>query len=275
MIKQHFSVVVADSEIGYLALVLGCMLDQEVPQNEKLNAIVVCGLHHDIGLRVQEKLAEKFSSDLNFLGIIPQLPHNAADSQHILFLSCLSEPIPYSNVLTISPIIFEWDVKNIEQYIYDYKKNMERQHFRKLTRDFFDEKLFFRNLQFHDKYEIIRFLCGKVIENGYAPEEFTEHVLQRENASSTCFLEAFSLPHPLTFSAYRSAFCVLSTDTMLPWDDHQIKFVCLLVLSEKDREQFSSLYQHLTRTLFNIQSLSAIAGAQDFASFMKQVEFLF
>lgn len=275
LIKKHFSVVVADSEIGYLALVLGGMLEQDQPHNEKRNAVIVCGWHQMTGMQIQQKLTEQFSGELNFLGTIPQLPHNVADSEHILFLSCLSEAVPYSNVLTISPIVTERDIACIKECLSEYKQAAASRQFRKMTRDFFSEKLFFRNLSFHDKYEIIRFLCGKVIENGYAPEEFTEQVMQRERASSTCFLDTFAVPHPLTFSAYRSAFCILSTDDVLPWDEHQIKFVCLLVLSQKDKEQFSSLYQHLTRTLFNVQSLSAISEAPDFASFLERVDCLF
>ena len=85
-------------------------------------------------------------------------------------------------------------------------------------------------------------------------------------------MDSFALPHALTFSAKRSALCILSSDTALSWDQHQIKFVCLLALAEKDRERFQPLYQHLVDILCNPQSLSAATEAADFTSFMEQIE---
>lgn len=275
LIQETFYVVIADSEIGFLALVLGGMLEQDQDQDEKLKTVIVCGLHNSIGEQIQRQLSEKFSSDLDFLGALSQLPHNAYESRHILFLSCLSEPVPYHNVLTIGSIISERDIRHIERYISEYRHNMERVQFRNLAKDFFDEKLFFHNKKFKDKYEIIRFLSGKVVEEGYADETFTEEVLHRERISSTCFMEAFAIPHSLSFSARRSAFCILSCDYPIPWDKRKIKFVCLLVLSQNDRSQFHSLYQHLVNIFFDMQSLSSISEAPDFETFMERVNQLF
>lgn len=275
LIHQHFSVIVADSEIGYLALVLGGMLEQDDAPGKKINTVIVCGTHHSTGLKIQERLARHFSNDLNLLGTIASLPHSAADSQHILFLSCLSESVPYRNVLTIGSILSDRDLRHIEGYIADYHQQAARKQFHALAKDFFDERLFFHNLVFSDKYEALRFLTRKAAEYGYAPDSFGEEVLKRERISSTCFMDAFALPHALTFCAFRSALCILSLDTALNWDDHQIKFVCLLVLAEQDREHFQPLYQHLVDILCDMQSLSAVTAAPDFASFMEQVELLF
>ena len=212
-------------------------------------------------------------SDL--LGTIAALPHNVADSQHILFLSCLSEPVPYSNVLTIGSILSDRDLRHVESYIAGYRQQAAKKQLHTLISEFFDERLFFHNLTFSDKYEALRFLTGKITACGYAPETFAEEVLQRERISSTCFMGAFALPHALTFCASHSALCILSSDTAFHWDEHQIKFVCLLVLAEKDREHFQPLYQHLVDILCNAQSLSAITAAPDPASFTAQIELLF
>lgn len=275
LIHRHFSVIVSDPEIGYLALVLGGMLEQDDVPGRKLDAVVVCGMHHAAGLKILERLSRHFADDLNLLGTIASLPHNAADSQHILFLSCLSEPVPYRNVLTIGSILSDRDIRHIEAYIADRHQETARKQFHALVKDFFDERLFFHNLSFSDKYEALRFLTRKITEYGYAPEAFGEEVLQRERISSTCFMDAFALPHALTFCASRSALCILSSDTALGWDDHQIKFVCLLVLAEADRKHFQPLYQHLVDILCDMPSLSAVAKAPDYSSFMEQVELLF
>ena len=270
-IHQHFSVVVEDSEIGYLALILGSMLDQENTPDEKLNVVIVCGTHRTVGQKIQERLTEHFSGQLNFLGTIASLPCHVASSEHLLFLSCLFEAVPYENVLTVGAILSERDIRHIEDYLSSYRQKIARERFHSLAKDFFSEKLFFHNRSFSDKYEIIRFLTQKLKAYGYASEAFGEEVLKRERISSTCFMDSFALPHALTFSAERSALCILSSDTALSWDQHQIKFVCLLALAQKDRERFQPLYQHLVDILCDPQSLSDVTEAADFASFMEQM----
>ena len=274
LIQQEFSVPVADSEIGYLALVLGGMLDQVPDSKNLLNCVIVCGNHPAIGIKIQEALTQHFSSDLNFLGTVPRLPHNAADNSQMLFLSCVPEAVPYKNVVTVGAIISNRDIQRIRDYIADKRKELNRKKFKALTKDYFCKELFFHNLKFDDKYEAIRFLSQKVIEFGIADNQFMQEVLQRERTSSTCFLDSFAIPHPLTFPAERSAICILSTDSFIPWDEHEIKFVCLLVLSKKDRERFYPLYQHLVELLCDIHSLSALAEAADFDSFVQEINLL-
>lgn len=275
LINNRFSVVVMDSEIGFLALAMGGILDHDDSPDEKLRTVIVCGNHQTIGEQIQQRLESSFSSELMLLGTIPRLPHNIIESSNILFLSCLSEVVPYKNVLSIGSIISERDIHRIQQYIADYRHEMERERFANLVTNFFDEELFFHNLNFSDKYEVIHFLSEKVIEKGYSDESFTEQVLQRERISSTCFMDAFAIPHPLMFNAERSVFCILSSEGSIPWDQHQIKFVCLLVLSQKDRNQFHSLYQQLVNMFCEMPSLAAISYASDFTSFIEQIKLLF
>ena len=275
LINIHFSVVVADSEIGFLALAMGGMLNHDEMPSEKLHTVIVCGGHQTIGEGIIRQLDSTFSSELTFLGTIPRLPHNINDVGNILFLSCLSETTPYKNVLSIGSIISRQDIQQIKEYINVYRHEMEREIFAEFMKDFFDEELFFHNLRFTNKYEVIRFLSEQAIKKGFTNENFTEQVLQRERTSSTCFMDAFAIPHPLLFTADRSIFCILSSDGGIPWDQHRIKFVCLLVLSQKDRERFHSLYQKLVNMFCEMPTLAAISNASTFSDFMEQIRLAF
>lgn len=274
-ISHKFSIVIADCEIGFLALLIGSLLDNGQDTLEKINTVLICGNHMRIGKNLLTKLENKYENKLNFLGIIPNYPDNIADSKNILYLSFLSVSVPFKNVLNISSLLTASDYKKIDNYISLIKENIEREKLKTLTKTFFCKELFFCGMKFKDKYEIIRFLCEKVVEQGYANHDFIDSTIKREKISSTCFFDSFAIPHAIHLNALKSTFCVLVNDKGISWDDKKIKFVCLIAISKEDTDKLQILYPHIVDILCDYEQIAKLSQAKNFDQFLAYINEIF
>ncbi len=271
-ISQTFSVTIEDCEIGFLALLIGGLLDHAQNEADKINAVIVCGNHVNIGLRIMQDLEHKYEKQLNLLGVVPRFPHNIMESPNVLYLSCIPAHVPADNVISISSLLSAGDLKKIDGYIESYRETRKRQHLKTLTGSFFHKELFFRNISVKNKYEIIRFLGEKIVEQGYASEDFINSAIKRERISATCFFDSFAIPHAIQLNANKSVFCVLTGDKSMSWDDKKIKFVCMIAVSRDDREIFQLIYPHIIDILCDYQQLTTLSQAKDFETFINYIQ---
>lgn len=270
-ISIRFGVMIADCEIGFLALLIGGLLEHTQNEDDKINAVIVCGNHLKIGQNLLTGLQKRYESRINFLGIIPRFPHNMLESQNVLYLSCLPAHAPFNNIVAISSLLSSEDFCRIDACIDSFRENAKRSKMRELAGSFFKQELFFRNVSMKSKYDVIRFLGQKVVELGYAPEDFVASAVKRERISTTCFFDSFAIPHSIHLSADKSAFCILTSDKAMAWDDKKIKFVCMIAVANKDLEVFQLLYPHIINILCDYQHISSLSQAKTFEDFMEYI----
>lgn len=274
-ISHKFAIVIADCEIGFLALLIGGLLDDGQGSLEKINTVLICGSHISIGKTILAKLESKYENKLNFLGIIPEYPDNLAESKTILYLSFLSLPVPFKNVINISSLLTSSDYKKVDNYIEFVKAEIERKKLKKLTKTFFCEELFFHNIKLNSKYEIIRYLGEQVVKHGYADSDFIDSTIKREKISSTCFLDSFAIPHAIHLNAIKSTFCVLINDKGMAWDDKKIKFVCLIAISKEDSDKLQILYPHIVDILCDYEQIAKLSQVKNFEDFLGCINEIF
>lgn len=114
---------------------------------------------------------------------------------------------------------------------------------------------------------MINFLAKKIVEKGFAPEEFINAVIERERYSSTCFFNKFAIPHALDNIANETCICVLINDKPLTWDDQKIRVVILIALCNEDYLNFKPLYTLLIKLLKNDKKLSKIVTCENLEEF--------
>ncbi len=268
-IENIFSIKVDDYEIGFLALHIGAaLIASNKKETEKIKVVLVGSNCHGLTSGIGAKIQEKYHETIEIINTIPNFKKENISRDSLLYISTLPENVLFNNVVSISPFFSGDDILKMDNAIAQFTKQKNKRLMKRLIATFFREELFFHNLSFSNKYEIIRFLGEKTVQFGIAKRGFTESVIKREDLSSTCFFGAFAVPHAIELNAYQTSFSILTTKDFLPWDDKRIKVVFMIAVSKKDRKEFENIYHGIIDILCDTQSLLEVSDASKYMDFI-------
>lgn len=267
-IENTFSIKVDDYEIGFLALHIGAaLISSNKDESEKTRLVLVGGERTGLMDGIGEKIKAKYKDSITLSEIIPNLNENNINAD-ILYVSILPNPSMLENVITISPFLSQDDFLKLDNAINRYEKRRNKRQTKQLILTYFREELFFHNLKFSNKYDIIRFLGDKTVQYGIAKKGFTSSVIKREDMSSTCFFDTFAIPHAIELNAFQTSFSILTTDELLPWDDKNIKIIFMIAVSQSDRKEFEKIYHGIIDILCDPQSVLQLSQAATYIDFI-------
>lgn len=267
-IGETFSIVVNDYEIGFIALYTGVAIETLSKKDNKIKAVLICNDYNDLSNRISEKIKERYSDSVDLIDVSPNLNIDNTSLDSVLYISTLPNTALINNVVTISPFLSNSDIMKLDKAIGVCLKEKRNKLAKQLLLNCFHEELFFHNLKFQNKYEIINFLGNKTIEFGIAGKDFTSSVIKRENLSSTCFFNSFAVPHSIELNANKTTFCILTSEEPLGWDDNNIKVIFMIAVSKKDRKEFEGIYNSIVDILCDYRCISKISQAKTFINFI-------
>ncbi|MFQ9514441.1 MAG: BglG family transcription antiterminator [Eubacterium sp.] len=270
-ISEKYLIHVADSEIGYISIHIGFLIESSTENTDKISIVLFCNDYHHINENIEKKLMDNFS-DFIHINIF------RADSENSIInvtsdLIITTEPLNIigKKVLTISPFYTMMDHINIDNAIHECLREKKKRYHNKLLSSFFDENLFFKNDCFHSKNEVINFLGQKIIDFGLAKKGFIDSVLERERLSSTCFFDTFAIPHAIDMNARRTMICVLTSEKGIYWDEHKIHIVLMITVQQQDRKKFMELYNGIVHILENPEKVNKLVLANTLMDFLNQL----
>lgn len=270
-IAETFSITVNDYEIGFIALYTGVAIETSSKSNNKIKAILICNDYYNLSNKLSEKIKERYSNSIDLINITPNINTKDAYSDSVLFISTLPDTALINNMVTISPFLSSNDIMKLDKAINLCLKEKRNKLAKQLLFTCFHEELFFHNLKFKNKYEIIKFLGNKTAEFGIAGKDFTSSVIKRENLSSTCFLNSFAVPHAIELNANKTTFCILTSEEPFAWDNNNIKVVFMIAVSKKDRKEFEEIYNSIVDILCDDKCISKISQAKTFTNFINYI----
>ncbi len=268
-LEEIYHVEIADSEIGYISIHIGYLIETATQKTDKISVLLLCSGYHHIADTLERNLRENFSSlmDLTVLHTdqiqqIDNLP--SAD----LILTTLSGGVPGRQTLEISPFYTGTDHVRIDHALHACLDKKKKRQTSNLLSTFFHRDLFFKQDDFSSKEEVIRFLGRKAIDFGLVGEDFIDSVLKREHMSSTCFFDTFAIPHGIEMDATRTMVCVLISDRGIPWDTHKIHIVLMITVHPQDRKKFMGLYEGIVLTLENPEKVKRLVESENYDEFI-------
>ena len=272
-IENTFSIKVDDYEIGFLALHIGAaLITSSKEETEKIKVILVGSDCHGLTSGIEDKIKTKYHDSIEIIDVIPNLSEKNISGDSLFYISTLPKNTMLNNVISISPFLSKDDFLKLDNAIDKYRKLRNKRLMKKSITTFFREELFFHNLSFSNKYEIIRFLGEKTVQFGIAKKGFTDSVVMREDLSSTCFFDTFAIPHAIELNAYQTSFSILTTEDFLPWDDNKIKVVFMIAVSQSDRKEFEKIYHGIIDILCDKNSILQLSQAETYMEFINCID---
>ena len=230
-----------DSEISYIALHVGLSIDRNSPI--KINTALVIPDYYSLKDMIIEKLKSNFDNKIRFSKVCSN-EEQIGNLKNIDLILSTSKIINKNNILNIqiTPFINDADLHNI-RYAIETILLKKKATNNKYLFELFSEKdfLFIENTNI-EKEDVIKKMCSIAYDNNEIDKNFVESVFEREELSPTAFSN-IAIPHTLNTTPFKTRIIVGISHKPIEWGLNQVNIVLLLVINDKDKEKFKSLFQ--------------------------------
>jgi lichenan operon transcriptional antiterminator len=259
-----------EDEIGYFALHIGSTYEKI--NQKKRNTLHVAIIHSKYFKEITDfihKIEELYHLSIRPIHVSTLYDQKKLNNLEVdLILSTLPIDIELVHpIVQISPFFNQNDQSKFEKFMKDFYKQKQLKLLKKLIDQYFHEQLFFKNLLFHDRFELIQYMGDVLIQKDIVSKSYVESILKREGISPTSFASHFAIPHAIQMSANKTAIGTVILEKPLKWGDYPVHVVIVIVVKQEERKDFMLLYENLIPILTDPRKIAELTKAKDFNHF--------
>jgi lichenan operon transcriptional antiterminator len=271
-IQREFAITIGDDEIAYIALHIGSHLERRATHGERLTCVLVSPGYHDIADLLERRILPALGDDVVIDRVLTRTDVDPAELHADLVISTVPWDVRPANVVIVQPLPTDADLDAVRGAITRIRRQRRRRAIADQLLLYFDDALFFRDLEARDAEAVIRVLGERMRERGIIDDEYLDGVLDRERISSTAFTEWLAVPHALTMSAKRTAIAIALYDAPIPWGESTVQVVALVAFSAKDRASFQTVFEQFVEVFSDRSDVQRLLRAShDFPSFIDEL----
>jgi len=269
-IKKLLSLTLGESEIGYIAIHFGVALEKfRELENKKIKKIIVlCGS----GIATSTLIREKIKSHLNnYITDIQTISLANFDNKLIDQSDLILTTIPVTNksekIIRINTVLSNQELDKIGKY---FEENNSKEAMN--IREFFDEKLFIKEVQKNTKEEVMHYITNLMIETGYIDSITKKSIFDRENIASTELGRLMAIPHPLDNKSEVPiiAICILKNPIL--WDKQKVQVILVFSIPHKDIEVWEIIFREIYTFLYEELGINKLINDFEYEDFIYSLE---
>ena len=256
------SIAVGESEVGFLAFYLAHHFQLPRESDSQVTVQFVVPRYAPL-LAGFQAAVEQAVGDRGYIG--PPLTAEEVRAEAIdgdVVVTCVHlSPIPGVRTVRVSPVPTASDLTAITEAVLAVADLRRRNHVWSVLSDLIRPDHYFSDASWTDRDQVITELSRVLIDGGYAPDWFTEDVLERERLSSTAFRDQFAIPHGLQLSAQRTGIAVFVSQRPVSWGDSSVQLVMLFAFEPEERRIFRDVFDTLIGFLSSPQATASLIAA--------------
>lgn len=263
-IKEYTEIEMDENEIGYLALHIGAAMERKKLHSGPKRCLVVCASGLGTAQLIYYRLKSYFGSNLEVIGTTEYYMLDQYNLNEIDFIVS-SIPIKESfavPVIEVNAILKESDLKAIEKFILTQSNHQPMESF------FLQDLVFFKQA-LHTKEEVLAFLHGQLMEQGFVGKAFLEAVYEREKVAPTSYGNLVAIPHPITPQTEKTFLCVCTLDKPIDWNNNPVQIVFLLCVKRNSQEDLQEMYDVLGKFIEDHSGVHKILKASSYEEFLR------
>jgi lichenan operon transcriptional antiterminator len=271
-IQRREGIVINDDEIAYIALHVGSYLERQNLREERVTCAIVCPNYYDMHVILRQRLEAELGSELQVDVVITRADVDWAALSSDIVVTTIAVPAARDNVVVIQPFITDADLEAVRRAITTVRRHRRRMDIKDELLQYFDERLFRRNLHAGDEAAMIRTLGESMVALGFIDESYVEGAIERERMSSTAFTDTIAVPHAMAMSATRTAIAIVVNETPMAWGENRVNVIALFAFSASGRRAFQTVFDQLVEVFSDRDDVQRIVRrATDFASFIDEL----
>jgi len=271
-VQREFAIVIGEDEIAYIALHIGSHLERRVSHGAKLTCVLVSPGYHDIAELLERRILPALGDEVAIDRDLTRTDVDPAALHADLVISTVPWPVRPANVVIVQPIPTDADLDAVRGAVSRIRRQRRRRAISDELLLYFDDALFFRNLDAPDEETVIRVMGDRMRERGIIDDEYLDGVLERERISSTAFTEWLAVPHSLRMTATRTAIAIALFETPIHWGDATVQVVALVAFAARDRASFQTVFEQFVEVFSDRTDVQRLLRAStDFPAYIDEL----
>ena len=260
-------------EVGYLALHFASHIERlkKKTLNSYKRILIISEIGRANTYLVRDKLTEVFpESTIVMKTLIDVELINQSQADLVLSTIDLDVAAIKAPTIKINELLSDKDISDLKDYIIlvtNVKQKIEKGN---VFAQLFSESLFFVE-DSTDYIDTISKCAAKIVEAGYAADDFPEQVLEREGHFSTIYENGVAGPHSMLLNGYQDIVGVVILENSIVHERREVKIIFVINMCKGNL----FLYREISRLIQEIINsevlLNKLISCRDFDSFMNVI----
>lgn len=267
LLKDNYGREVSDDDITCIAFhICNWIYDYK---KERLSVTLVYEAYHDFYQKTASMISQTFQEELELKHVVSVSDYLPDVYDADLIISTVDVNLSRPSVL-IHAFPTKKDFEDVRQAIVRLRNDKEYNIYTTVFRKYFQRDFFMRCCGNTDSFALIQNMCNQVIQHGFAPPDFTEQVLKREQMADTIFGN-IAMPHALSFNTLQSFIAVAVNDIPISWgkDGKQVRLCMLVGVNKNDRKTFGQVLDFLIEIVSDAANVAKLEKAQTYDEFLQ------
>lgn len=265
-IENNLEIKINEEEIANIALHIGGAMER-ISYSEKkkvFKTIIVCTSGIGTSMLLKSKLENIFKEKLEIIKIIPAYLVDYINVIDVDFvISTVHIKLDSVPVINISPVLNEKEVKIIEKYIETEKVYEDIE-----LKNLFDKDIFFTDLEFKSKEEIIDFMSSKLVEEEYIDLKMKNSYMDREKIATTEIGNLVAIPHGATGKIYKNKIAIGILKNPIDWGVGKVRLIIMLAVDKDKILDYEELFLNIYKRVDSIPKVISICENKSFEKFI-------
>lgn len=269
-LNEILNIEINEDEIAYLALHVGAEIERQKTNIDKINCVLLSPEYMSINTKLYNNILLEFGNQLNIIASASYEYQLEVLEFDLLITTLKIESTTSYEIVLVSPFFNSADNNKIYNSIDKIITNKKYSILKNNFDHFFNENLFFQNLDIATKEDLISIVSDRMLELDCVNENFRQRVLEREKASSTAFGN-IAIPHSVHMDAIQTSISVITSRKGIKWDNNLVNLVLLVAINKFDKKTFRDLYEAILNLFTQSEIIDLVKDCTNFKEFKKLI----
>lgn len=266
-IEKNLNIQISEDEVGNIALHIGGALERIDKSDEKkvYKTIIVCTSGVGTSMLIKSKLENIFKERLEIIKVIPSYLVDYINVLDIDFvISTVEVNLDNINVIKVSPMLTDRDIKLIEKYI-----ETENVYVDLDIQNLFSNELFFKDIKAETRSQVIDIMSKKLFEKGYINEAMKKSYFERETIATTEIGNMVAIPHGATGEVYENKIAIGILKEPIFWEVGEVRLVIMFALDKEKILDYEEIFSNIYKRVDSISKVISICENKSYEKFIK------
>lgn len=265
-LEKDLNLEIDENETANIAIHIGGALQRSHENiNEKsLKAIIVCASGVGTSMLIKAKLEAKFDKKIEILKVIPSY---LIDYVKVLDVDFIIATVPVNikdiPVINVSPFLDDKEIKIIEKFL-----DTGKIYYNINLSEIFNKELFFTDLDFDNKFDVINYMSNILLQKDYIDEEMKNSYIDREKIATTEIGNMVAIPHGAKGKVFKNAVAIGILKNPIPWEIGQVRLVVMLCLQKESILNYEDLFSNIYKRIDSIAKVISICESKKYDKFI-------
>ncbi|WP_057540299.1 BglG family transcription antiterminator [Paraclostridium sordellii] len=265
-LEKDLDLEIDENETANIAIHIGGALQRSHENiNEKsLKAIIVCASGVGTSMLIKAKLEAKFDKKIEILKVIPSY---LIDYVKVLDVDFIIATVPVNikdiHVINVSPFLDDKEIKIIEKFL-----DTGKIYYNINLSEIFNKELFFTDLDFDNKFDVINYMSNILLKKDYIDEEMKNSYIDREKIATTEIGNMVAIPHGAKGKVFKNAVAIGILKNPIPWEIGQVRLVVMLCLQKESILNYEDLFSNIYKRIDSIAKVISICESKKYDKFI-------